>query len=86
LLCAHATRHELAVLARDEERATAALGDSLASVREQWEPETTLRNLTLIRRARKGRQDAVLCVQQIEDALLECAGRFHPGSGQGKPE
>ncbi len=80
----YATRLELAVLARDEDRAMAALGDSLASVREQWEPETTLRNLRLIRRAREGRSDAVPWAQQIEDALLECAGRFHTGSGQGK--
>lgn len=33
----HATRLELAVLAKDEQAAMAALGDALASIRETWE-------------------------------------------------
>src|SRR5439155_9726105 len=45
----HATRVEMAVLARDEAGATAALADALAAVREPWEPETTAGNLRLIR-------------------------------------
>jgi hypothetical protein len=55
----HATRLEIAVLARDEKTATAALGDALAAVREAWEPETTTRNLRLIREARERRTEAV---------------------------
>jgi tetratricopeptide (TPR) repeat protein len=51
----HATRLDLAVLAKDEERAIEALGDALTSVREKWEPETTARNLRLIREAREQR-------------------------------
>ena len=43
---------ELAVLARDEEAASDALADALASLREGWEAETTARNLRLIREAR----------------------------------
>ena len=48
-------RLELAVLAKDKEKAVQALGDALANVREGevWEPETTLRNLRLIREARE---------------------------------
>ena len=51
----HGTRLELAVLAKDEERAMRAFGDALTSVREKWEPETTARNLRLIRQAREQR-------------------------------
>ena len=51
----HATLLELAVLARDEQAAASALGDALISIREKWEPETTLRNLRLIHGARDRR-------------------------------
>lgn len=51
----YATRLELAVLARDEAGAQAALVDMLAHVREAWEPETTARNLRLIAEARQAR-------------------------------
>ena len=48
----YATRLELAVLAKDQNKAESALADALAVVRESWEPETTARNLRLIREAR----------------------------------
>jgi hypothetical protein len=70
----YATRLELAVLAKDEPGAVAALGDALALVRETWEAETTIRNLRLIRKARENRRDLVPWAQRIEDALA-------PGSG-----
>ena len=50
-----ATLLELAVLARDGRRALEALGPVLASVRESWEAETTLRNHRLIAEARQAR-------------------------------
>jgi hypothetical protein len=53
----YATQLELAVLGRDEQAALDAFGAALASVREKWEPETTLRNLRLIREARERRQE-----------------------------
>lgn len=55
----YATCLELAVLARDQGGAEAALADALAHVREPWEPETTARNLGLILAARtqRGEQD-----------------------------
>jgi hypothetical protein len=65
----HATRLELAVLAKDEQRAMGALGDALACIRESWEPETTLRNLRLISRARERRGETVGWAKQIEEEL-----------------
>lgn len=66
----YATRLELAVLAKDEKRAMAALADALASVRESWEPETTARNLRLITDAREKRGEKVdwakTVVQELE--------------------
>ena len=51
----HATNLELSVLAGDKQASEIALGDALAAVREKWEPETTARNLRLIREAREKR-------------------------------
>jgi tetratricopeptide (TPR) repeat protein len=65
----HATRLELAVLAKNEEGALAALADVLAAVRESWEPETTARNLRLIREARQRRQEVVAWAKQVEEEL-----------------
>jgi hypothetical protein len=65
----HATRLELAVLAKDEQKATAGLSDALAAVREPWEPETTARNLRLIREAREGRREEVPWEREIEGEL-----------------
>jgi hypothetical protein len=65
----HAARVELAVLARNEPEAVAALGDAVASIREPWEPETTARNLRLIREARERRGDAVAWAMPLEQEL-----------------
>ena len=65
----HATRLELAVLAMDEGRAQKVLGDALAAVREPWEPETTARNLRLIREARERRGERASWVHDIVLAL-----------------
>ena len=65
-----ATFLELAVLAKDEAGAGDALGQALASVRESWEPETTVRNLRLIREARERRGESVAWAKDVEDALL----------------
>jgi hypothetical protein len=67
----HATLLELAVLGKDEEAAANALSDALANVRESWEPETTARNLRLIREARERRQESVAWTAEIEGALME---------------
>lgn len=65
----YATRLELAVLAKDEKRAMDALGDALANVREPWEPETTARNLRLIREARERRHEVFPWAKEIEEEL-----------------
>jgi tetratricopeptide (TPR) repeat protein len=69
----HATLLELAVLAKDEEKAMSALGDSLAAVRESWEPETTARNLRLIHEARERRNEGLAWPKAIEEELGRCA-------------
>ena len=69
----HATRLELAVLAKDEATVSAALGDALAAVREKWEPETTARNLRLIAEARDRRSETVAWAKDIEGALARAA-------------
>ena len=68
-----ATLVELTVLAKDQQRAINALGKALAAVREVWEPETTARNLRLIREAREHRNEHEAWCKQIEDALEERA-------------
>jgi tetratricopeptide (TPR) repeat protein len=67
----HATRLELAVLACDEAKAASALANALAAMREPWEPETTARNLRLIREARQQRHTSTPWATQMEEALLE---------------
>jgi hypothetical protein len=66
----HATLLELAVLGVDEGAAASALGDALANVREPFEPETTARNLALIREARERRNAGVPWAKEAEEALL----------------
>jgi hypothetical protein len=65
----HATLLELAVLAKNEEAALKAFGDSLAAIREVWEPETTARNLRLIREARERRNEIIQWADEIEKEL-----------------
>ncbi len=65
----HATMLELAVLAKDESGATDALAKALAVIREPWEPETTARNLRLIREAREARGEALPWSGEIEQEL-----------------
>ncbi|MBN8514026.1 TRAFs-binding domain-containing protein [Accumulibacter sp.] len=69
----HATLLELAVLQKDEAAAMEAAGNALAAVRETWEPETTARNLALIRAARATRGDEVAWAAMIEDELTKRA-------------
>ncbi len=69
----YATLLELAVLGKQKSDASAALGRALAAVREVWEPETTARNLRLIREARERRGDAVPWAGEVEQALSKRA-------------
>ena len=65
----YATLLELAVLAKDENGAMDALAQALPVIRESWEPETTLRNLRLIRASREARNETVPWMKDIEDEL-----------------
>lgn len=65
----HATILELAILAKDEQKAKSALSYALASVRESWEPETTARNLRLIRNTREQRRETIPWAKTIEEEL-----------------
>jgi uncharacterized protein DUF4071 len=65
----YATLLELSILSRDKPLAIEHMESSLAAVREQWEPETTARNLKMIREARASRGEVVDWIQIIEDNL-----------------
>jgi hypothetical protein len=65
----HATILELAVLAKDENGAMDALAKALPVIREHWEPETTARNLQLIREARNARGEEPPWATEIEEEL-----------------
>ncbi len=67
----YATLLELAVLAQDEDKAAGALSDALAASREVWEPETTARNLRLIRESRERRDENSPWVKEIEEELVK---------------
>jgi uncharacterized protein DUF4071 len=78
----HATLLELAVLADDRRGAEEALADALAAVGEAWEPETTARNLRLIREARMRRGSDGAWIAEIEDELAR-AHDVAPNRGGG---
>jgi hypothetical protein len=65
----YATLFELAVLAKDESGAMDALATALAEIRERWEPETTLRNLRLVRASREARNEVAPWMTSIEEEL-----------------
>lgn len=65
----YATQLELAILAKDEQKAMAALSNALVSVRETWEAETTTQNLRLIREARERRNENLPWTKEIEKEL-----------------
>jgi tetratricopeptide (TPR) repeat protein len=80
----HATLLELAVLARNIDEATSAAAAALAVVRAPWEPETTLRNLRLIRQTRQERGEDVGWVAEIEHELEQAAAAFKGASEAAK--
>jgi hypothetical protein len=69
----HATRLELAVIARSAGDAEDAASDALAAVREPWEPESTANNLRLIREARAEAGERLAWADAIEEELLRTA-------------
>lgn len=69
----YATLVELAVLTMDEAEAGKWLGKALISVREKWEPETTCRNLRLIRESREKKGVLPPWLLEVENLLLSRA-------------
>jgi hypothetical protein len=69
----HATRMELAVLARDREDAFAAARAALPLVREPWELKSTANNLSLIRVARAEQGETIDWADELETELLRSA-------------
>jgi hypothetical protein len=65
----YATLLELALLAKDRNGAADALAKARSLIRERWEPETTARNLRLVREAREARNEALPWMKEIEDEL-----------------
>ena len=67
----YATLLELSVIARNQEEAMIWLSNSLANFRENWELETTARNIRLIREANERRNKPINWISEIENALLQ---------------
>jgi hypothetical protein len=65
----YATLLELDVLASQQDASFESLANALARVRETWEPETTARNLRLIRAARAARGIDTAWIGQLEQEL-----------------
>lgn len=59
----------LAVLESNKEAAMQALPAALANVREKWEPETTERNIRLIRETRQARGEPTPFEADVEQVL-----------------
>jgi hypothetical protein len=76
-----ATLLELAVLARNVDEAQDCCGAALAVVREAFEPETTARNLRLIREVRSARGEDVGWLAEIEESLKEAQARLETPAG-----
>ncbi len=68
-----ATLLELAILQKDEAAARSNLAKALAAIREPWEPETTARNLRLIREARLQRKEQPAWADKVEEALTKAS-------------
>ena len=57
----------------DETEAQEALEKAVTAIRERWEPETTARNLSLIRAAREARGTAPAWATDVEQELRKRA-------------
>lgn len=69
----YATQLELSILSRDEKLAKEHLGLALSLIRESWEPETTARNIRMIREIRSSRDEDSDWIFRIEEELNNAA-------------
>ena len=76
----YATLLELAVLDGNEEMVMDVLSDTLAAVREPWEPDSTLQSLRRLRLAREQRGPVPAWMTEVEQALQRAASPPAPGS------
>ena len=67
----YATLLELAVVEGNQDNTAHALAGVLANIRESWEPESTARNVRLIREARQARGEKITFEADVEKALTE---------------
>ena len=70
----YATMLELAVLANDQGLASENLASALSNAKENWMPESTSCNLSLIREHRAARGENVSWLDEIIAALDQKAG------------
>jgi hypothetical protein len=69
----YATLLELAVLAKDKEKAIASLSDALELLHNSWEAASTADNIRLIRIAQEKRQESVPWIKEVEETLNDAA-------------
>jgi hypothetical protein len=69
----YATLLELAVLDGDEEKVMDVLPNTVAAVRESWEPASTLQTLRRLRQAREQRGPIPTWMPEVEQALEQAA-------------
>jgi hypothetical protein len=65
----YATLLELAILAKDREASFNFLSKALTHLREDWEGQTTLRNVRMIGKAREKRDEVLPWIKKIEDVI-----------------
>jgi hypothetical protein len=65
----YATLLELSILAKDKDASFNYLSKALSLLRERWEGETTLRNLSTIREARERRNEPLSWTEKIENHI-----------------
>lgn len=71
-----ATLLELHVIAEEKEKAEQVLPKCLVEVRESWEPETTVRNLNLLRQAKNNRNINIEWIDGLISELEKAAQEF----------
>lgn len=72
----YATKLELEMLSRKQAPNKDTLANTLVHVRERWEPETTARNLALIRQARAKRGEKITWANEAESELIKRANKL----------
>jgi hypothetical protein len=67
----HASELEIYILSNQPGKAKDSLGRAITSIREKWEPETTVNNIRMIREARERRSMECDWIIEIENELQQ---------------